>query len=287
MSTIADRDQPGKLASGVMAVAVHVAFFMLLVFGVSWQRRAPDTVMVDLWNSLPPIPAVKTPPPPPPAPRIETKPPPPVKAEPKPQPKPAPEPKPVAKPDIALEKEKQDKARREQAERERLELKKREDQAKADQRKRDEQAKVEQKKREDTERQQLAALEKERAAKEAERARLEKEQQEAIERLQQQQAAALNKQVDEYRSRISEKIRRYVNKEPCASLGSTEIVFEAILLPDGNVLPPPRIRRSSGNAACDDAVMRAVMRAQPLPLPRDPALFARFRELNLQFRPNE
>ena len=35
MSATLDRDQPGKIASGVMAVAVHVAFFILLVFGVS------------------------------------------------------------------------------------------------------------------------------------------------------------------------------------------------------------------------------------------------------------
>jgi hypothetical protein len=30
-----------------------------------------------------------------------------------------------------------------------------------------------------------------------------------------------------------------------------------------------------------------VIRAQPLPLPPDPQLFAQFRELNLDFRPNE
>ncbi len=290
MNPALDRDQPGKLASGVMAVVVHVAFFALLFFGVNWQRRAPDAVVVELWNNLPPAPAVKVqpPPPPPPPPKLEVKPPPPQPPQVKPEPKvaPKPEPKPLTKPDIALEKEKQEKARRE--EREKAEQKKRELQAKAaEEKKREERDKVELKKREEAERQKLAALERDRAAKEAERARLEKEQQEAVARIAQQQAAAQSKEVDEYRRRISDKIRRYVNKEPCAPLGNPEIVFEAVLLPDGNLLPPPRIRRSSGNAACDDAVLRAVMRAQPLPLPADPVLFARFRELNLQFRPNE
>lgn len=281
MNWTADRDEPGKVASGVLAVVVHVAFFALLIFGVSWQRRAPEAIEVDLWNNLPPLPQVKTPPPPKPEPKVEVKPPPPPpppKPEPKVEakPKPVPEPKPVAKPDIALEKEKQEKARREREEREKAEAIKREQIAKA-----------EAKKREDAEKQRLAALERERRQKEEEIARLKREHDEAIERLQKQEASAQAKLVDEYKRRISDKIRRYVVKDPCAALGNPEIVFEAVLLPDGNTLQPPRIKRSSGSAACDDAVLRAVIRAQPLPLPPDPVLMAQFRELNLNFRPNE
>ena len=278
MSAAVYRDEPGKVISGVMAVLVHVAFFILLVFGLSWQRRDAPAVVVDLWNNLPPQPAVKAPEPQP-APKAEVKPPPPPpepKPVPKVVPKPAPEPKPAAKPDIALEKEKQEKARREREEREKAELKKREELAKAEARK-----------KEEAEKKRVAALEKERAAKEAERVRLEREQREAAKRLAQQQAASQAKEIDLYRARISEKIKRYVNKEPCAALGNPEITFEATLMPDGNTLDSPKVLRSSGNAACDQAVLRAVLRAQPLPLPPDPALFARFRELNLQFRPNE
>ena len=276
MSAAVYRDEPGKLASGVMAVVVHVAFFALLVFGVSWQRRETPVVAVELWNNLPPAPAVKAPEPEPAPPKPEVKPPPPP-PEPKPvqkiAPKPVPEPKPAAKPDIALEKEKQEKARRERDEREKAELKKKEDLAKAEARK-----------KEEADKKRLADAER---AKEAERVRAEREQQEATKRLQQQQAAAQSKEIDMYTKQISDKIRRYVNKEPCASLGNPEITFAAVLLPDGNTLDSPRVLRSSGNAACDQAVLRAVLRAQPLPLPPDPALFAKFRELNLQFRPNE
>jgi colicin import membrane protein len=259
-----------------MAIVVHVAFFILLVFGVSWQRRDTPAVMVDLWNNLPPQPAVKAPEP---EPRPDVKPPPPPpepKPVPKVVPKPAPEPKPVVKPDIALEKEKQEKARREREEREKAEAKKREEIAKADARK-----------KEEAEKKRIAAIDKERAAKEAERIRAELERQDAAKRMQQQQASAQAKEIDAYRARISEKIRRYVNREPCAALGNPEITFEATLMPDGNTLDSPKVLRSSGNAACDQAVLRAVLRAQPLPLPPDPALFPRFRELNLQFRPNE
>jgi colicin import membrane protein len=278
MSAALHRDEPGKFASGVMAVVVHVAFFALLVVGVSWQHRAPSVTSVDLWSSLPPVPAVKAPEPPP-APKPEAKPPPPP-PEPKPvpklAPKPAPEPKPAAKPDIALEKEKQEKARREREEREKAEVKKREEREKAEAKKREDIAKAEARKKEEIEKKRL----------EVERAR-EREAQEAAKRLQQQQAAAQSKEIDLYRTRITEKIRRYVNKEPCATLGNPEIVFEAVLLPDGNTLDAPKMLRSSGNAACDQAVLRAVLRAQPLPLPPDPALFPKFRELKLEFRPNE
>jgi colicin import membrane protein len=280
MNWTANRDEPGKLASGVLAVVVHIAFFALLVLGVSWQHRTPDAVEVELWNNLPPVPQVKPPPPPQPQiePKPEVKPPPPPPPQPKVEakPKPEPEPKPVAKPDIALEKEKQEKARREREAREKLETIKREQQSKADA-----------KKREDATKDKLAALERQRREQEDRIARLQKEEDEAIKRAQQAQASAQSKMVDEYKRRISDKIRRYVVKDPCASLGNPEIIFEAILLPDGNTLQPPRIKRSSGSAACDDAVLRAVIRAQPLPLPPDPVLVAQFRELSLNFRPNE
>jgi colicin import membrane protein len=302
MNWTADRDEPGKITSGVLAVVVHIAFFALLVLGVSWQHRAPATVEVELWNNLPPLPQEKTPPlppqaktPPAPPPKIEpkpeVKPPPPPPPQPKVEVKPAPEPKPVAKPDIALEKEKQEKARREQQERERerqkAEALKREQLAKAEAVKREQIAKAEAKKREDAEKQKLAALERDRREKQDQIEKLRRDQEKAVEALRQQQASAQAKMVDEYKRRISDKIRRYVVKDPCASLGNPEIVFEAILLPDGNTLQPPRIKRSSGSAACDDAVLRAVIRAQPLPLPPDPVLIAQFRELNLNFRPNE
>lgn len=281
MSTGVYRDDPERIISGVMAVVVHAVFFGMLVIGVSWQRHAPEVVNVELWSQLPPVPKVRAPEPAPEPPKLEVKPPPPqppvVTPKQAPEPKPTPEPKTVAKPDIALEKEKLEKARREKEEREALEKKKRDEQAKADVRK-----------KEELEKQRLAAIEAERNAKDAERARLEKEQAEAVQRLAQQQAAALNKEIEGYKARIADKIKRFVIKDPCAPLGNPEITFEVTLFPDGNTLGEPIVRRSSGSAACDQAVLRAVVRAQPLPLPpKERELFNEFRNLNLKFRPNE
>ena len=48
-----------------------------------------------------------------------------------------------------------------------------------------------------------------------------------------------------------------------------------------------KLRKPSGNAAYDAAVERAINRAQPLPMPPDPALVKEFRELNLKFKAQE
>ncbi|MGH8744288.1 MAG: TonB C-terminal domain-containing protein [Burkholderiales bacterium] len=45
--------------------------------------------------------------------------------------------------------------------------------------------------------------------------------------------------------------------------------------------------KSSGVSAYDGSIERAIYKAQPLPLPPDPALFSKFRELELKFRPND
>ena len=251
-----------KAISGAMALVMHLLFFMLLVFGVSWQKRQPEAVVVDLWNNLPPVAVPR----PEPEPQVKPEPEPPKpepKAEVKPVPKaePKPEPKPVVKPDIAL-KEKKEKERKAQ-----------------------EQEAAEKKKRE-REQAQLAALKQQHAEAEAKR-QAAREQEEALKKLAQQQAAAQTKMVDEYVGKIQAKIRSRVNRAGCASLSNPEVQLKVILLPDGNVLGEPEIRKSSGGSPCDMAVSRAVMLAQPLPLPADPALFPKFRELDLKLRPND
>ena len=78
-----ERIDPGRITSIVLAAAMHLALFAVLVFGVSWQNRPPEAVQVELWNE--PAPA-------------------PVEAKPAPVPEPVvakPEPV-IAKPEIAL-----------------------------------------------------------------------------------------------------------------------------------------------------------------------------------------
>lgn len=97
--------------------------------------------------------------------------------------------------------------------------------------------------------------------------------------------AAIGRAVDEYTGRITSKIRSNIVMPPDVA-DDARAEFLVTLLPGGRVLSA-RLTRSSGNAAYDDAVERAILKSQPLPLPADVAMFNRFRELKLVFRPVE
>jgi colicin import membrane protein len=106
------------------------------------------------------------------------------------------------------------------------------------------------------------------------------------ERLRQdEQAAANGRVVDEYKAKIMAKIRNNIVMPPDVAKDA-RAEFSVTLLPGGAVLPP-KLVKSSGNAVYDNAVERAILKSDPLPLPPDVALFNRFRELNLVFKPTE
>ena len=48
--------EPGRVASGLLAVVIHVLFFGLLFFGISWQKQPIDPVFVEYWEETPPEP---------------------------------------------------------------------------------------------------------------------------------------------------------------------------------------------------------------------------------------
>jgi colicin import membrane protein len=53
----------------------------------------------------------------------------------------------------------------------------------------------------------------------------------------------------------------------------------------GGIVLQARLLRSSGNAVLDRSAKTAILKASPLPVPKDPALFASFRSLRLTVRP--
>ena len=100
------------------------------------------------------------------------------------------------------------------------------------------------------------------------------------------QAAAMGRMIDEYKAKISAKIRRNIVPPPDVA-DDAVAEFNVTLLPGGDVLDATLIK-SSGNQAYDDAVDRAILKASPLPVPEDPDLFnSRFRNLRLKFRPKD
>jgi colicin import membrane protein len=249
--------QQEKVISGAIASTLHLMFLALLVFGVAWQKKTePQVNIVDLWTPPSPAPPQVVEPPPPEPPKPEVKPEVQPRVEPVP-PKAVAKPE-VAKPDIALkdkEKEKVEKERR-IVEDKQKDAKKREDDAQAAQKQQ-----------------------------QAEAQRLAKEQADAQRAVAAQAASAQAKMRSEYMERIRTKIKRFIVKPPNAQ-GNEEAEFDVVVLPDGNVLGA-KLKRPSGNAAYDNAVERAINRAQPLPMPPDPALLKDFRELNFKFNAQE
>jgi colicin import membrane protein len=266
------RLEPGRLRAGVLTVLVHVVFFAFMIFGLNWKTFPPEGMAVELWSSLPPPPLpvqpeVKAPPPVP-------SPPPPPEAKPLPPPKP--EVPPPAKPDIAIkekiEKPKPEKKPVEQkqpSKKEQKELKEQVEREKAKELKEKEQKEKEQKTRITAEVEQL------------------RREQEANDKLQ-QLAAAQSRMADEmaeYKARIMAKIRRNIVMPPDLP-GNPAVEFDVTLLPGGDILDV-KIRRTSGYPAFDSAVERGIFMSKPLPLPPDPALFSKFRNLNVKVHYHE
>jgi colicin import membrane protein len=279
-----------RLAAGVLALGVHAVFVLLLVFGVSWQTQHPAPVMVDLWENLPkaaPPVAVKPPEPPPPPP---VKAPEPVKAVPAPKPV-ADEPAPPKAPDIALEKKKAEAERlqKQKAEAERLEklkaIQAEEQQARAEAAKKAHEKQLAEQKKRELLRQMEEDLMQRTADEEAANAALAMKQ--AAER-----AAASKRQtevarvVGQHRDQISAKVRGNT-RLPDNLKGNPEVRCAVRLLPTGEV-QSVRVTQSSGNAAYDEAVVRAIEKSSPLPLPADRDARAAFvPELSFVHRPKE
>ena len=263
--------------AGWLALLVHVLLLGALIFSFNW--KAAHTVVavseVELWDSLP----IESKPEPP-KPKKPTKviPPKPVeeveKVEPKVVEPKVEEPKvEAAKPevDIALEKKKKEEEQKKK-DADKLAEKKRKDDAKAEEKKK------------------LADLQKKVSEESDTKEKIDSEvlarmRAETLSENAKPSAAASQGVVDEYVTKIQAKIRGNVNRSLCSE-GNPELKFKVSLMPNGEFSSNPALTKSSGNAACDGAVERAIIASEPFPLPTDPDALARFRNLNLNFKPN-
>jgi colicin import membrane protein len=234
-------EEPGKLASGLLAAAVHILLAMLLFYGVRWQTTAPEAVEVELVQAMAPAEEPEAAPEP----------------EPRPEPKvePRPEPKPVAKPDIALKEKEKPKPPPQEKPRTKVdELKDR-----------------------------FKNLLNRDAAQLSNRKAAASAGQDLARHEARQAAAAREKGIADYLSKIRGKIRGNIVLPPNIQ-GNPEAIFLVTQLPSGEVLSVKQTS-SSGIPALDAAIERAIRKSSPLPKPDNSELFSR--ELELKFRPME
>ena len=211
-SIFEERIDPGRISSALLAAAVHVLLFLVLVFGVRWQNRPPEAVVVELWNEPVAVP---------------------IPVEPKPIPKAEPEPL-IAKPEIV----------------EKAPLSKPVPKLEPKPKPRDEQA----------QRQIRDQLMREQAS-----LAIDRERQQIRDQLAGEGAAARNRAMADWVSKVRAKIRSKVVLPPDIK-GNPEAIFDVVQLPTGDVLSV-KLKKSSGLAALDDAIERAVLKASPLPVP--------------------
>ena len=255
---------PGGLWPGAgLSLVVHAGLVAAIALGVSWQRSTPQVFSAELWAALPEVAAPRTA-----APTPKPAPPSPPPAVPRPAP-PTPEQAPArAAADIALERERAQQ--REQAEREaRL---KREREAEAKRAKAAEEAAAKRQREQQRQRE-------EEVARRAEEERLEKQRQENLKRLLAQAggrsegpsgtgtAARNAAPSQQYGDILREHVRAQLKFDTTGLPHTLETVVEIRATASGTVLSRQLLRRS-GNDAWDNAVLRAIDAASPLPRDR-------------------
>ena len=249
---------PDAIGRGAaMALVAHALLVVALAFGVSWKRSTPEGIEAELWAAVPqaaapkaePVPNRPVPVPVPPTP-VE---------KPTPVVKPAPPPPPdTREADIA----------REKAQKKKLEIEK---QKVADE--------AERKKLADQQKLDKAAADKQRQAAAADAARLEKQRQDNLKRM--AAAAAGTGAADStgtaaqsagpsagYAGRIKARIKPNVVFNADDVDGNPLASVEVRTAPDGRIIGRKLIK-SSGSAAWDDAVLRAIDKTEMLPRDTD------------------
>ena len=248
MSTALAYAEPYRLPAGLLALVVHLAFFALLYFGVHWQSHPPESFVVEMWDNLPDTEAAP-----------ERAPTPPAKMEPMPPRKVVSPVLPPVKADIEVRDKKNKKADVKVKPDKKIQAK-------------------EKAAKQEAERKELEAYSMRNRTLDQQRVQAEQE------RVRNEVSTATQVQVERYQDLIRNKIRRKM-KMVADVPDSAEAIFKVTLLPDGTLVDDPVLVKSSGYPAYDEAAARAILSAEPLPVPNDVSLQKSFRELNLSIRP--
>ena len=255
-----------NLQANLFTLVIHLALFIFMIFSVNWQPKTPYYAEVELWDAIPtqikPKPLIKKT-----IPRVE-----------KPQPS---ESKKIAEAkrdaDIQLKKkkaaelEKLDQLKKKALEEEKLtELQKR---------------LLEDERVEEVQKKLLEQDDLERIQEELRNKDLAKETRIAIEGTEDLVAGSNSGELEKYKALIQQKIYQNVNKQLCG-LDPVELTFEIVLMPTGDLIGNAKMIKSSKIESCDQAVERAILQAQPLPMPQDNRLFSQLKKLKLKFQPN-
>jgi colicin import membrane protein len=100
---------------------------------------------------------------------------------------------------------------------------------------------------------------------------------------QQLQNAKLQRLLNRYIGQVKAAVHDHWNKPK--ELGDHQAVTLSLNLAPGGVVIQAKIAKSSGNPVFDRSAVVAVYKASPLPVPKNPALFDKFRHIDFTFNP--
>lgn len=269
-----------ELQANLFSFAIHLALFLVMIFSVGWQTKTPYYGEVELWDSVPVQKKIN---------KTQATPKKKIKQKQNTKVQKSAEAKAKAKAqkeaDIKLKKKKaaEKKAKKLKKQKAIKELKKKVlKQEKIDKLKKEmlEKEKVERLQQQIIEQQKIEKMQAE--LRESE---LKQQKKPSLEGENEVKGGVNTGELNKYKLLIQQKIQQNVNQQLCG-LDYITLEFRISLMPTGELLGQPKMTKSSKIKSCDDAVERAIIQSQPLPLPKDSGLFSKLKNLELKFHPN-
>ena len=274
-----------ELQANLFSFAIHLALFLVMVFSVGWQTKTPYYGEVELWDTVPVQKKIN---------KTQASPKKKIKQKQNAKAQKSAEAKAKAKAqkeaDIKLKKKKA--AEKKAAEKKAKKLKKqkaiKELKKKVLKQEKIDKLKKEMLEKEKVERLQQQIIEQQKIEKmqaELRENELKQQKKPALEGENEVKGGVNTGELNKYKLLIQQKIQQNVNQQLCG-LDYITLEFRISLMPTGDLLGQPKMTKSSKIKSCDDAVERAIIQSQPLPLPKDSGLFSKLKNLELKFHPN-
>ena len=274
-----------ELQANLFSFAIHLALFLVMVFSVGWQTKTPYYGEVELWDTVPVQKKIN---------KTQASPKKKIKQKQNAKAQKSAEAKAKAKAqkeaDIKLKKKKA--AEKRAAEKKAKKLKKqkaiKELKKKVLKQEKIDKLKKEMLEKEKVERLQQQIIEQQKIEKmqaELRESELKQQKKPALEGEDEVKGGVNTGELNKYKLLIQQKIQQNVNQQLCG-LDYITLEFRISLMPTGELLGQPKMTKSSKIKSCDDAVERAIIQSQPLPLPKDSGLFSKLKNLELKFHPN-
>ena len=272
-----------ELQANLFSFAIHLALFLVMIFSVGWQTKTPYYGEVELWDSVPVQKKIN---------KIQVTPKKKIKQKQNTKAKKSAEAKAKAQREADIKLKKKKAAEKKAAEKKAKKLKKqkaiKELKKKVLKQEKIDKLKKEMLEKEKVERLQQQIIEQQKIEKmqaELRESELKQQKKPALEGENEVKGGVNTGELNKYKLLIQQKIQQNVNQQLCG-LDYITLEFRISLMPTGELLGQPKMTKSSNINSCDDAVERAIIQSQPLPLPKDSGLFSKLKNLELKFHPN-